>query len=449
LAPAQIKDLLASLDQAQAAALLHDWDLWRRDNQSEPTGDWSYWLNLGGRGSGKTRTGAEWIRAQVKAGVKRLAMIGPTAADVRKVMVEGVSGVLACAYDGDRDVHGELIGRPQYQPGNTRITWANGAVALLFSAEKPDGLRGPNHEAAWCDELAAWRYPDTWDQLLFGLRLGNPRAVITTTPRPTKVMRTIMADPACRITRSATFDNEAFLAAKYLETLRTKYEGTRLGRQEIYAEMLDDTPGALWTRRTLEACTLKAAPPLKRIVVAIDPAATSTEASNETGIVVAGKGPDGHGYVIDDASLQGTPDEWGRVAVAAYDRHKADLIVAESNQGGEMVGLVIRTAAAAMHREGLRKTAEIPVRLVHASRGKYIRAEPISALYEQGRVHHVGSMATLEDQMCTFTADQDRGSSSPDRLDALVWGLTEIMLTNDAPIVAPVGIGSGPSAWRS
>ena len=327
-------------------------------------------------------------------------------------MVEGESGILA--------VHPKAF-RPYYEPSKRRLTWPNGAVATLYNAVEPDQLRGPQHDAAWADELAKWRYAkDTWDQLQLGLRLGHrPRAIITTTPRPIKVIKEIIADEMTVVTKGHTMDNAANLAPSFLKQVKAKYEGTRLGRQELAAEILEDVPGALWVRSNLDEFRVPVAPDLSRVVIAVDPPTTSNENSNEAGLIAAGiaPNPDGweHGYVLDDWSCQASPQEWGRKAVTMYRKHEADAIVAEVNQGGDMVEAVIKSI-----------DPNVPVIQVRATRGKYLRAEPISALYEQGRSHHVGTFPTLEDQMIVFTPDFDRIEGSPDRVDALVWAFTEL-----------------------
>ena len=389
--------------------MLYDWPFWARPKQLPPAGDWNTWLILAGRGFGKTRTGAEWVRDQVEThGKRRVALVARTAADARDTMVEGESGILACCPPWFR---------PRYEPSRRRLTWPNGAIATTYSGDRPDQLRGPQSDAAWADELAAWRYPEAWDQLLFGLRLGtDPRVVVTTTPRPTAIIRQLLADARTHVTRGNTFENRANLAGPALHQLLRKYEGTRMGRQELYAEILDDSSGALWNRAMLDAgrvMNLKTLPDLARVVVAIDPAVTSGETADETGIVVAGIGRNGHGYVLSDLTLRESPHRWGSVAVQAYHRYKADRIVAETNNGGEMVELTIRTVDDTVSYRG-----------VHASRGKRTRAEPVAALYEQSRVHHVGALPELEDQMCLWEPGQD----SPDRMDALVWALTDLML---------------------
>ncbi len=363
---------------------------------------------LAGRGFGKTRTGAEYVR-EMKETCGRIALIAPTAGDARDVMVEGESGLLAISPPWDR---------PVYEPSKRRLTWNNGAQATTYSADEPDRLRGPQHDGGWADELAAWRYAEAWDMFLFGLRLGTrPRGVITTTPKPVKLVRDLLRDPRCAVTRGSTFDNRANLAGSFLDSIVAKYAGTRLGRQEIEAEMLDDVPGALWARGQIDH--VRHPPDLRRIVVAVDPATTSGEDSDETGIIVAGVGTNGRGYVLADLTCRSSPQGWARVVVDAFTTFKADRIVAETNQGGDMVEATLRTVA------GL-----IPFTGVHAKRGKVLRAEPVSALYEQGRISHIGSLTALEDQMCSFTADFDKNTAgySPDRVDALVYALTELMV---------------------
>ena len=407
--------LIDSLTPQEALALLYDWPLWARSNQLPPKGSWRIWLLLAGRGFGKTRTGAELVRARVAARTaRRLALVAPTAADARGVMVEGESGILAISPWWDR---------PRYEPSKRRLTWPNGAIATFYSADEPERLRGPQHDAAWCDELTSWRYPEAWDMLMFGLRLGkDPRVVVTTTPRPTTLLRALVADPTVAVTRGTTYENRPNLAPDFIDQIVRKYEGSRLGRQEIDAEILDDIPGGLWKRGVIEAGRARAAPPLARVVVAIDPAATSGRLADETGIIIAGKDGDGHGWVLADLSGRYPPTEWAKTAVAAYYAHNADRVVAEVNNGGEMVEAMLRVV-----------DPNLAFTAVRASRGKFVRAEPIAALYEQGRVHHLGAFPQLEDQMCTlvrgeYRRDGARTEFSPDRVDALVWALTDLLL---------------------
>lgn len=438
LSAADRQYVVGHLSADQLAELRHEWRFWARPDQMAPEGDWTTWLILAGRGWGKTRTGAETIRGWVcgssplgRGSYGRIALVAETSADARDVLVEGESGLLS--------IHPADY-RPHYEPSKRRLTWPNGAVATLYNAVEPDQLRGPQHDAAWLDEMAKWRYAqETWDQLQFGMRLGDqPRQVITTTPRPLPLLKMVMADPHTVVTRGKTDDNRVNLAEPFLRQIVGRYAGTRLGRQELDAEILDDVPGALWSRRGIDERRVSVSPDLQRVVIAVDPAITSGEDADETGIIAAGiaKDQDGHthGYVLDDWSLQGTPEEWARKAVALYRKHNADRIVAEKNQGGEMVETVIRTV-----------DPNVPVTLVHASRGKYVRAEPISALYEQGRVHHVGVHSQLEDQMAAFTPDVDRSTGSPDRVDALVWGLTDLF---DDITMRPVKVAPQNNPWR-
>lgn len=409
LTPAQVREVLAGMDAEQLQGVAFDWEgVWARPEQLPPDdGDWSTFLYLAGRGAGKTRSAAEWVRKTARRFPGcRIAIVARTAADVRDVCIEGESGLLAVHPPAER---------PLYEPSKRRITWRNGSQATAYSADEPDLLRGPQHHFAWCDELAAWdRLEDAWSNLRLGLRLGtHPRAMVTTTPRPLPLIRDLLKSPTTVVRRGSTFDNAANLAPSALAEFRAKYEGTRLGRQELFGEVLDDVPGALWNRAMLDGGRVETVPDLVRVVVAVDPAVTSGEDADETGIVIAGKGTDGHLYVLADRSCRLSPDGWARRAVAAFDEFRADRIVAETNQGGEMVESVIRTVR-----------PDLPVIRVHASRGKRTRAEPVAALYEQGRVHHRGAFAELEDQMCTFAPEA--GAASPDRVDALVWGLSEL-----------------------
>ena len=392
------------------------WRTKARPEQLPPPGDWNGWVVCAGRGFGKTRTGAEWVRELVETGAAgRIALIGPTAADCRDVLVEGPAGILATASPWCR---------PDYQPALRRLTWPNGAQASTFSAEEADRLRGPQHDAIWFDELAAMSNPsDVWDMAMFGLRLGTrPRWLITTTPKPIKLLRELLAREGHNvvITRGSTFDNAANLAPSFLESIRSKYEGTRLGRQELNAELLLDVPGALWTREMLDRANGSwKLPDMQRVVVAVDPSGTRGEedSGDSIGIVVAGLGSDDKCYVLADRTCKLSPDAWGREVVRAYREFKADRVVAERNFGGAMVEHVLRTV-----------DRNISYREVVASRGKVQRAEPVAALYEQSRVRHAGSFPELEDQLCAMTGDGYSGDGSPDRMDALVWAITDLML---------------------
>lgn len=430
--PAEREAALSAFGDDEIAELEYLWPAHARPKQLAPAGSWRTWLVMAGRGFGKTRIGAEWIREQAEANPRgRFALVARTVPDARDVMVEGESGILAVSPPSFR---------PKYEPSKRRLTWPNGAVATTFSAEEPDLLRGPQHHAAWADELAAWRYDDAWDQLQFGLRLGSdPRVVVTTTPRPTPLVRSILKDPTTVVTRGSTYENRANLAPAFLEKIVRKFEGTRLGRQELNAELLDDVPGALWKRADIDRRRVRHAPELRRVVVAIDPAVTAEVDSDETGIVVAGVGtcscdrgiPALHGFVLSDRSGRSHPAEWARAAVDAYRTHKADRIVAEVNQGGDLVETTIRTI-----------DKSVAYRAVHAAKGKRLRAEPVAALYEQGKVHHVGSFAALEDQMTTWDPLVD--DKSPDRVDALVYALTDLLIEGSAPSFAGM-----PSSFAS
>ena len=340
----------------------------------------------------------------------RWAVVAPTSADVIDTCFEGESGIISVL------TRYGLFNENAWNRSRNNYILPNGSRIKGFSAEKPDRLRGPQHHGAWCDELAAWAAPETFDQLQFGLRLGNkPQVVVTTTPRPTKIVKEILKDPETTITRGSTYENKDNLAESTLVTLRAKYENTRLGRQELFGEILDDNPGALWTRTGIEAARIKidALPPMTRVVVGVDPAVTNNEDSDSTGIVTCGMSADGHYYVLEDNTIKASPQEWATVAVNAYEKHKADRIVAETNNGGDLVIHLLQQVK-----------PTVSTKKVTATRGKYVRAEPIAALYEQGRVHHVGYFGDLEDQMCEFEPGVNQ--DSPDRMDALVWALTEL-----------------------
>jgi phage terminase large subunit-like protein len=403
--PEVVAKALESLSDREAEALLYCWEEWARPEQLPPPGDWSIWLILAGRGFGKTRSGAEWVRAESKV-APHIALVAPTAADGRDIMVEGEAGIMSVFPDDER---------PLYEPSKRRVTFKNGSQATVYSADEPDRLRGPSHHAFWADEIASWKYPEAWDMLMLTLRLGKARGVATTTPRPIKLLRELIKRNGndVAVTKGTTYDNLHNLSPAFRAQIIAQYEGTRLGRQELNAEILDDVPGALWTRNLIEQQRVTKAPDMRRIVVAVDPAASNTEQSDHTGIVVCGLGTDGNGYVLEDASMRGTPAQWAAKACDMLDDWKADRIIAEKNQGGDMVTHTLQS-----HR------GNAPVKLVHASRGKRARAEPVSALYEQGKIHHVGVFEMLEDEQCTW----DGAGDSPDRMDALVWGMTELMV---------------------
>ena len=421
-------ELLASLSPAEKAKKYYDWSFWARDDQLlpppvMPSGlEWVYWLLLAGRGFGKTRTGAEAVRYWIKQGFTYVNLIGPTSDDVASVMIEGESGLLAiCPKDE----------RPRFIANKRLLRWPNGAVSLVFSAQEPDRLRGKQHQKLWADELAAWQYADAWDQALLGLRIGaKPQAVITTTPRPIKVVRELIADPLTALTTGSTYDNKANLAEVFINKVVKRYEGTRLGRQELQAAMLEDTPGALWTREMIDLSIIKKAPcDFQRIIIALDPSVTNSENSDEFGIIVAALGTDNHGYVLEDASENLSVSEWPAKVARLYRVWGADRVVGEVNNGGDMIEATLR-----MEDPNISFTA------VHATRGKVVRAEPIASLYEVNKnmIHHIGSFPKLEDQMAAFTTNFDRAKAgySPDRVDALVWAFTELIVDDGFNLAA-------------
>ena len=426
LPKSKVNELFEALGPRKVEELKHDWNFWARDNQLAPEGDdWNTWFINAGRGFGKTRSGVEWVREQVKGGVKRIAAVASTNSDIERVMVKGESGFLSVCWKGDKTYAGKKMGFPEWSPTKRTLTWENGAQVQFFSAEEPERLRGPQFELAWCDETAAWNKDiDTWQMLQFCMRLGkHPRIMVTTTPKPTKLIRQILKDPKTTITTGSTFDNSANLAKTYLTAVKEQYEGTRLGKQELYAEVLEEAQGALWTTAMLDEASVKLddVPDLSRIVVALDPAVTSNAESDMTGIVVAGIDVNGIAYVLGDYTDRLSPQGWASKAIELYHLHQADRIVAEVNQGGDMVKTTI-------HGED----DTVPYKAVRASRGKFARAEPISALYERGLVKHVAnpkgdaSLNELEIQMRTW---EPLGSiGSPDRLDALVWAITDLSL---------------------
>ncbi|NRP31246.1 hypothetical protein XMV209_002502 [Aliiroseovarius sp. xm-v-209] len=424
---------LSSLTDDAIAALPYIFDFWALPHQVAPEGDWRSWVIMGGRGAGKTRAGSEWVRAEVEGDgpfdpgrSRRVALIGETFDQTRDVMVFGESGIIACS-PPDR--------RPEWVASRRQLVWPNGAVAQVFSASDPEGLRGPQFDAAWVDELAKWKKAEeTWDMLQFGLRLGaHPRQVITTTPRNVNVLKEILANPSTVTTHAPTEANRAYLAKSFLEEVRHRYAGTHLGRLELDGVLMEGVEGAMWEMKEIDQKRHEGAlPDFNRIVVAVDPSVTAHKGSDECGIVVVGAVTEGHprdwrAYVLEDASTSGaTPTEWAEAALAAMHRHGADRLVAEVNQGGALVEQVVRQI-----------DPSVPYRAVHASRGKAQRAEPVAALYEQGKVYHAGFFSQLEDQMCQMTPTGYEGKGSPDRLDALVWALHELM-------IAPVAHWSRP-----
>ena len=397
------------------------WDIFAHDHQIPPVLapnglPWLAWLLIGGRGAGKTRAGAEWVRAQAlglsplaAAPVTNIALVGETEHDVREVMIEGVSGLLA--------VH-RRDERPAWISSRRRLEWRNGAVAYAFSAEDPESLRGPQFGCAWSDEMAKWRHAEaTFDMLQFGLRLGSqPRQLITTTPRPTALIKRLMLEPSSVVTRAATEANAYHLAPTFLRGVLARYRGTRLGRQELDGEIIEERPDALWSRALIESCRVADVPPLARIVVAVDPPASSGKRADACGIVAAGVTGEGAIYVIADDTVSGAaPSVWAAKAITLWRRLEADALVAEVNQGGEMVRAVINQV-----------DAGVPVMPVRATRGKWLRAEPVATLYEQGRVKHAGFFPALEDEMADFGPTGLSSGRSPDRLDALVWAITSL-----------------------
>jgi len=389
--------------------------VWARPKQLPPGWDWYIWLLLSGRGGGKTRSGAELVVKWARDGFSPIALVGQTKADVRDTMVEiGESSILNICPPWFM---------PEYESSKRRLNFPNGTLAVIYSGDEPDQLRGPQHQKAWVDELSKFKYPqDTWGNLMFGLRIGTqPQVVVTTTPRPIKVIKDLIADTRTAVTRGHTLENRDNLAPDFLNYILRKYEGTRLGRQELAGEILDDNPDALWERDKIDELRVKEHPDLIRVVVGVDPAATAKEESSDTGIIIAGIAKIGdtmHGYILDDLTIKGTPDQWATAAVTGYHKTRADKIVGEVNNGGDMVEYTVRTV-----------DKNVSFKSVHASRGKYTRAEPVSALYEQGRIHHVGFFPDLEDQLCEWVP----GDKSPDRLDALVWAITELMLEDAEP----------------
>jgi len=420
--PEEVDAFLGGLSDNALASLPWLFEFWALPHQLPPEGDWKTWVVMGGRGAGKTRAGSEWVRMQVEGATpdapghaRRVALVGETFDQARDVMVFGESGILACS-PPDR--------RPQWEAGRRRLVWANGATAQLCSAHEPEALRGPQFDAAWVDELAKWKKAEeTWDMLQFALRLGeHPQQMVTTTPKNVAVLKRILGNASTVTTHAPTEANRAYLAESFLAEVEARYGGTRLGRQELEGVLLEDVEGALWTTAMLEGCRIETAPALTRIVVSVDPSVTGGAASDECGIVVAGVVAEGapsswRAVVLEDASVRGGPTDWARAAIAAMARHGAERMVAEVNQGGDLIESVIRQI-----------DPLVPFRALRAGRGKGLRAEPVAALYEQGRVRHLRGLGTLEDQMCRMTVGGYRGKGSPDRLDALVWAIHELIV---------------------
>lgn len=425
LPPNQRLLAMQTFTPAERQELLTHWQIWARPEQLPPPGDWRTWLIMAGRGFGKTRAGSEWVRALVRTHADaRIALVGATLPEVRAVMVEGESGLLSVGPDHQR---------PHFEPSLRRLVWANGAQAMLYSAYEPETLRGPQHSHAWCDEVAKWdnsaaRATRAWDNLLLGLRLGqDPRLLATTTPRAVPLIQRLLAQPDedLAITRGSTEDNRANLPKRFVADMRRSFGKSLLGRQELDGELIADIEGALWTRAMIETCRATpsaemARPEMARVVIGVDPSASA--GGDACGIIVAGLGVDGKAYILADASVEkATPERWARATAKAAESWNADRVIAEANQGGAMVRSVLLAAE-----------LSLPLRLVHASRGKVARAEPVAALYEAGRVHHMGTFPILEDELCGLIAggSYQGPGRSPDRADALVWALTELLLGN-------------------
>jgi phage terminase large subunit-like protein len=431
-APDQIRAFLDGLSEEAMLALPYLFEFWAMAHQLPPEGDWKTWIVLGGRGAGKTRAGAEWVRSRVEGAkpldpgqAKRVALVGETIEQVREVMIFGDSGIIACS-PPDR--------MPKWEATRKRLVWPNGAIAQVFSAFDPDGLRGPQFDAAWVDELAKWKKGRAaWDMLQFALRLGeSPQQVVTTTPQNVAVLREILASDSSVTSSAPTRANRAFLAPSFLREVTAKYGGTRLGRQELDGAVLHEAEGALWSAEIIEAAQIDAAPEMDRIVVAVDPPVSGHARSDDCGILVVGAVTQGpptqwRAYVLADDTVSGaSPQVWASAAIEAYHRFGADRLVAEVNQGGDLVESVIRA-----------NDPMVSYRAVRASRGKVARAEPVAALYEQGRVKHLRGLGVLEDQMAEMTARGFLGRGSPDRVDALVWAVTDLLIDAAAMFRAP------------
>ncbi|MGH1414847.1 MAG: DNA-packaging protein [Pelagimonas sp.] len=428
LSPEDRAQALSLLSDEEAETLLRDWrGFLARPEQIAPDGLWDIWLVLAGRGFGKTEAGANWVVEKEQEGARSIALIAETQKDLEEVMVPRIQKICP-----------EVSVR--FKP--VRVTWPSGALALGYNGTQPNQLRGPEFDAAWVDELAKYRYArETWDMLQFGMRRGDhPQTMVTTTPRPIELIKAIVAgkEGKVEISRGSTMDNAANLAGSFIRKVHARYAGTRLGRQELSAEILGDLPGALWSQADVDTYRVRSAPELRRVLVAVDPAVTNTDESDKHGIVAAGISEDQTGYILDDASQQGSPFEWAKAAIALYHKHNADAIVAEVNNGGDMVAHTIRTVA-----------PNINVIEVRASRGKHIRAEPVAALYAQGRVRHVGQLPELETQMMQFTSEGYQGDDSPDRADALVWALTELFpdMVSTVPDASNLQLSPSGGSW--
>lgn len=426
---------LAELSREELTLLGAAWSLNARREQLPPPGDWSVWMILAGRGFGKTRSGAEMVLDWHRNGERQTGIVAATVEDLKRYCLRGPSGILSIA------PHDFC---PKYEPGNTRLLWPNGSETLLFSAEKPERLRGPNLSKAWCDEVASWKYlEETWDNLEFALRdSDDPRIVGTTTPKPRLLLRQILADIETVTTGGSTYANAANLAKRFVKRMRRRYEGTTKGRQELHAELMDEAEGALWQRVWFDRdrTSPESVPELLRSAVAIDPAVSDSKTSNETGIVAGGVSADRRGYLLEDLSGRYSPDGWARAAILCYFRGRHNFILAEKNQGGDMVRHTIETTARSMLEKGEISTADIPIKLVWAAKGKVARADPVAGCYERREVHHVGTFAELEDQCCTY--EPHSGQPSPDRYDALVWLWTKLLIEKQQDEVDVVPFGA-------
>ena len=433
LSPAQRTAFIRSLPDEAVAALHYEWRLHARPEQILPDGNWRYWLLIAGRGFGKTRTGAEATRDKQADGIELMLLIGRTSDEVRDLMIEGPAGILAVSPQWNK---------PTYQAHKRRVVWPNGAVATLRSADEPDSIRGQNAQWVWADEVSSWKYTEAFDNANMGLRIPpHAQGVVTTTPKANSITKMLLTKFASEsvITRGKTSDNRYNLDPATLTSLLAQYEGTRMGRQELDGEFLEDIDGALWSESMFSDHRISSAPPLSRIVVAVDPAASSTDESNETGIVGMGVAATRHRYVLADKSMRGKPNEWARAAIDLYEALNADCIVAEKNNGGEMVTEVITAAATAMKKR-------VRIKTVWASRGKSTRAEPTVAAYERGEIHHVGIFGKLESQLCMMTANGFQDKGSPDRMDALVWADAELSGAIAQPVLPVSSTRAAPLA---
>ena len=405
---------MKALRRSDQTALDTYWPHAARPEQIAPGGDWVIWVFLGGRGAGKTRAGAEWIRSQVRQGARRIALVAPSYADAREVMIEGESGLKNIGMPSEK---------PRYESSRRRLIWPNGAVGHVFSAEDPDGLRGPQFDTAWADEFCAWSYAEeTLSNLRFGLRLGtNPRLVITSTPRPIVALRNLLLEPSVMVRKASTLANKAHLSPVFMRTIFDTYGGTRIGRQELSGEILDDIEGALWTRKMIDVALVKETPRFEKVIIAIDPPVTSGAKADSCGIIIVGRtgfGRDAKAYILHDATVQGlSPERWAKHVLVLWEKWDVDYVLIEINQGGEMVKSVFNAIG-----------ADIVIRTVYASKSKSARAEPVAALYEQGRVKHIGGFAKLEDELCALGIGGYFAGKSPDRADALVWAVSDLLL---------------------